>query len=173
MLVHMCTLTNRGIRCRQFRPGRRVRSTGFTLTELVVTVTIVGILAAIAAPSFNDFMAQQRIRNAAFELMADLTYARSEAVKRNADVTVTRSGTWTGGWTITDSGGGTLRQHPAFANTISISAGSNAVSFSINGRASTSANFTIDDAAGKSTIPAQCIALDASGRPRASTGSCS
>ena len=145
---------------------------GFTLTELVITVTIVGILAAIAAPSFNEFMVQQRIRNAAFELMSDLTFARSEAVKRNSDVTMTRSSSWTGGWTIA-AGADTLRAHPAFSDSISISAGSNAVSFHLNGRASTSANFTIDDADGKTTIPAQCIALDASGRPRASTGSCS
>src|SRR6266496_792796 len=90
---------------------RRHHERGFTLVELVTVVTIVGILAAIAAPSFRDFIIQQRIRNAAFELMADLTFARSEAVKRNATVTMSKTGSWTGGWTITDAGGNTLRQH--------------------------------------------------------------
>jgi type IV fimbrial biogenesis protein FimT len=152
------------------RPGRR--DAGFTLIELVVTITIVGILAAIAAPAFSDFVVQQRIRNAAFELMSDLTFARSEAVKRNAAVTVNRLGTWAGGWTV-DSGGTTIRAHPAFPNSLSITAGSNSVAFALNGRASPAMAFTIDDAGGKTTIPAQCVSLDASGRPRAATGSCS
>ena len=154
-------------------PPNALRSRGFTLVELVTVVTIVGVLAAIVGPSMYDFMISQRLRNAAFELMADLTFARSEAVKRNSDVTINRSGTWTGGWTITDSGGTTLRTHTAFPSTVSISATANSVVFSLNGRASPAIDFTIDDTGGKASIETRCIALDASGKPRSKTGSCS
>ncbi|HEY2815860.1 MAG TPA: GspH/FimT family pseudopilin [Casimicrobiaceae bacterium] len=147
---------------------------GFTLVELVVVVAIFGVLAAIAGPAMFNLVVSQRLRSAAFELMADLTFARSEAVKRNSDVTVAKSGSWTGGWTITDSNGNTLRSHTAFPSTISIDAGSvNSVVFSLNGRASPVVNFTIDDAGGKASIEVHCVALDPSGRPRSITGSCS
>jgi type IV fimbrial biogenesis protein FimT len=146
---------------------------GFTLVELVMVVTIVGVLAAIAGPAMFDLMVSQRLRNAAFELMADLTFARSEAVKRNSNVTVARSGTWTGGWTITDSDGNTLRTHTPFPNTVAITGTASSVVFSLNGRAAPSINFTIDDAGGKASIETRCVALDTSGRPRSITGTCS
>ncbi len=151
---------------------RRHHERGFTLVELVTVVTIVGILAAIAAPSFRDFIIQQRIRNAAFELMADLTFARSEAVKRNATVTMSKTGSWTGGWTITDAGGNTLRQHPAFADTMNIAMTSASIDFTLNGRASPAASFTIDDSAGKATIPVRYVCVDQSGRARSTDASC-
>ena len=46
-----------------------------------------------------------QIRGATFDLIADLDFARSEAVKRNADIVVApRNGDWVNGWTITFGG---------------------------------------------------------------------
>ena len=144
---------------------------GFTLVEAVIVLFMVGVVATLAGPYFQRFILQQNVRNAAYELMSDLTYARSEAVKRNTSVTVSQVGTWSGGWTVA-AGADTLRQHPAFPSSITITMASPSVDFYLNGRASATASFTIDDAGGLASIPAQCVSVDPSGRPRSSAGSC-
>ena len=144
---------------------------GFTIVEAVIVVFMVGVIASLAGPYFRNFIVQQNIRNAAYELMSDLTYARSEAVKRNASVTVSKVGTWTGGWTVA-AGATTLRQHPAFPTSITITMANPSVDFYLNGRASAASSFTIDDTGGVASIPAQCVSVDPAGRPRSAAGIC-
>lgn len=62
------------------------RHTGFSLVELLVGVAILGILAAVAMPSFQDWIKNTQIRNAAESIQNGLQRARSEAVLRNSDV---------------------------------------------------------------------------------------
>ena len=77
---------------------------GFTLIELMVTVGILAILAAVSAPSFSDILISMRMRATAYDLVGDLVLARSEALKRGAKVTITPAATgWTGGWTVTSA----------------------------------------------------------------------
>lgn len=58
------------------------RTGGFTLLELVIALTIVGMLGAMALPSFASLVARQRLHAIAYHLQADLTLARQEAGKR-------------------------------------------------------------------------------------------
>lgn len=57
--------------------------TGFTLVELMITITVLAVLAAIAAPSFVSMLERQRLNAATENLFVDLQHARSEAIKRN------------------------------------------------------------------------------------------
>lgn len=56
---------------------------GYTLTELMVTVAIVGIVAAMAVPSFISYLPHLRLNGAARDLISDLRLARSLAVGQN------------------------------------------------------------------------------------------
>jgi prepilin-type N-terminal cleavage/methylation domain-containing protein len=70
------------------RRGRLAGTSGLTLMELMVTVAILAILVALAMPSFNAFVAKGRLSGAAEALAQDLQLAKSEALRRNADVTI-------------------------------------------------------------------------------------
>lgn len=56
---------------------------GFTILELMIVITVMGILAAIAVPNFQTFMAQRRLNGAARMVMSDMMSARMQAVTHN------------------------------------------------------------------------------------------
>lgn len=64
---------------------------GFTLTELMVTVAIAAILAALAAPAMTQLLADRAVDSQAQELATSLRLARSEAIKRGLEVSVCAS----------------------------------------------------------------------------------
>ena len=67
------------------------RKYGFTLLELMIVIAVMGILAAIAAPNFMNYMAQRRLNGATRMVMSDLMNARMLAVTLNRNVQVTFS----------------------------------------------------------------------------------
>jgi len=81
-------------------------SHGFTAIELMVTVAIVAILAALAGPSFTPLIERWRVRDAAETLTSTLYLARSEAIKRAGGITIDATGGWNTGWKITHTQNG-------------------------------------------------------------------
>lgn len=65
---------------------------GFTLIELMVTLAVLAILAAVGIPSFQRLAAENRVSSQANSTQAALQFARSEALKRRCDVVVSQEG---------------------------------------------------------------------------------
>ncbi len=61
---------------------------GFTLLELLVVITFLGILAAIAAPPVSGFLRSSRLSGAATTLASDLYYTRSLANMQRKNYTI-------------------------------------------------------------------------------------
>jgi type IV fimbrial biogenesis protein FimT len=79
---------------------------GFTLIELMVALAVLGILAIVAAPSFVSFIEMQRLRGVNHELLSDIQFVRSEALRRGERVGMRFGGSGTMDcYTIYRSGG--------------------------------------------------------------------
>jgi len=154
-------------------PARsRRRVTGFTMTELVVTMAVVGILATVAVPSFNALIANQRAKTYASELFATLIRTRSEAIERNANITLSpKAAGWNAGWQIFDPAGNLLEDRGAAAGVTIV--GPAGVTYRPSGRlqAGAAPTFLITTTSG-STPTYQCVSADLSGRPNMRAAAC-
>jgi len=91
---------------------------GFTLIELMVTIAVLAIVIAIAAPSFTSVIQSNRSTALHHEVLGAIQTARSEAVKRRKDVVICRTedqasckngADWSAGWLIQEVGGDVLK----------------------------------------------------------------
>lgn len=73
---------------------------GFTAIEILVTIAIIGVLAALAGPNFKDTLDRWRVRQAMESMTATIYYARSEAIKRGGNVVIRKEPNNTGECTI-------------------------------------------------------------------------
>ena len=146
------------------------RSRGFTLVEVMVTIAVLAILATIAIPNYQRFVAESRMSAQANDLLTALHLARSEAVKRNAQVSVSAiGGNWANGWQVV-ANDEVLREFAALkAGSTLDGGGITTVTFQSNG------TFKFNGQAGvvkfelrpanSSLSPGRNISVDLAGRP--------
>jgi type IV fimbrial biogenesis protein FimT len=92
-------------------PQKNIHQSGFSLIELMVSLVVLGVLAALAAPSFSAMIKKYRVNAIREELIASIQTARTEAVRRGRPVvlireidttvcseTLTTTADWNCGW---------------------------------------------------------------------------
>jgi len=136
-------------------------------------IAIMAIILGFGIPSFQQFMANQKVRNASYDLFTSLNMARSEATKRAGDVTVvaTNPANWAAGWKVMTGTvalpGVDLFVRDPLPTDVAIEApltlGS--VTFKSSGRLAPSAppNFTFKSTT-YPTLATRCLIVDVSGK---------
>jgi type IV fimbrial biogenesis protein FimT len=178
---------------RPSRPSRRTappprRPHGFSLIELMFTIALAGILAAVAVPSMQRMFKTNRVQTEASSFVGDLMLARTEAVKRGQNVSVCVSSdginclttnTWNSGWIVfpdstaacsaATSAIPAIKVRKAFSgtDTLAASVSKACVTFNREGFTSNlgtaSVTFTLHTSDNLSTAT-RCVAVDLGGR---------
>lgn len=164
---------------------------GFSLIELMIVIAIIVIAMAALVPSIRDFMSGQRVKSASLDLATAAMFARSEALKRGAQITVVAANgnDLSQGWcvifgtgTASDCnldvpGSKVMRlQQPLPNVTFAFvpSASAAPITFNSAGRLATAVNIEITDVTSTVDSPlVRCLIVDVSGSTRSKKGSCS
>lgn len=139
---------------------------GFTLIELMVTISIIAILMALAVPAMSNYVLNGRAKQAASDIWVSMSLARSEALRRNTNVSVGPVGSdWRNGWQVT-AGTEVVKVHEALSSQLdALTVGT--LTYGRDGRltsASTEYVFPLAVAANPS-VTKRCVYVRASGLP--------
>lgn len=67
------------------------RTSGFTVIELMVVVSVIAVLTTVSVPSFQTVLDNYRVRRATEDLVATIYLARTEAIKHGGEVVLRKS----------------------------------------------------------------------------------
>ena len=161
------------------------RNSGFTLLEVLIAVTVLSILMALAIPSFREMMDRNAVTTAANDLLSSILIARSEAIKRESPVVIAKVGDWGSRYRVFNdlnnnnkynksSEAPLILDHRSSNSSVTITGNGVAadhIRFNSRGRASLTTNqdfFSITK--GSAT---RYVCFSATGRPRIQEASCS
>lgn len=146
-------------------------SRGFTLIEMMVVVTIAAVMLGLGLPSFKSFIAGQRVKTAASDFASAAVYARSEAIKRNAEVSVVAAASgWKNGWSV-KTGAITLGEQPAYPG-LTLASAVTEIVYLGSGRLKEQVLVSSLQITGEGGSQARCVSFDLSGLPKSRLGGC-
>jgi len=148
---------------------------GFTLIELMVTIAIASIVATIGIPSFNSTITSSRLTTRTNDFVAALHFARSEAVKRNQNVVVNKTGAqWQDGWQVFvdvdnsnafNAGDEQLKVYGALSNAFTLNdEGDGYISYNSTGATGAETQFILCAKATPEAYTSKLIVINAVGR---------
>lgn len=162
---------------------------GFSLTELLLAVALLTILAGLSAPSFQDLQLNATRANAVNQFVQSIHLARGEAMKRNGVVSLcasagaasceTEEAQWNNGWivfvngdadvpAVRDADENLLYTYPAWPRG-RITSNRATLSFRAFGQTGVTSTFTFCDIRG--SREARAVIISQTGRPRVSNRS--
>jgi type IV fimbrial biogenesis protein FimT len=148
---------------------------GFTLVELLTVVAVMAVVTTLAAPGMRSFGLSQKARTVSHDLVSDLLVARSEALKRNREVTVQPlQGGWTEGWSV-NAEELRLVTRQIEAGSLAFDGTPQEIRFNVWGRIAgpaTTLRITLGPADPQSDASRRCIDVDPSGYARSTVGAC-
>lgn len=123
---------------------------GYTVFELMITVTIIGVVLAVGIPNLREYSQNSRMTSTANDLHSAFHLARSESSREKTNITICSSadgstcgGTWEQGYIVFVDNDGNLatggvgetilRTHPVVADGVSLVVQNNATYFSFAG----------------------------------------
>lgn len=160
---------------------------GFTLIELMITVTLMSILLTIGLPSFQSVMASSRLTSSANAMISALQLARFEALKQQKNIIITKKTNWGDGWivfadingdNVQDSTEKTIASFDAISSTIKIKAVStytNRLYYNGSGRVNVGGSFLFCSPATGTATEFRKVIVAATGRirvDRPTSGTC-
>lgn len=143
---------------------------GFNLVELMAVIAIIAILATVAVPSFTGMITRMKAQSVTSDLHMALIKTRSEAIKRNANVTFAVA---SGGkaWTIYPSAAqGTILDSYTVSGDVTIS-GSSSVEYNSSGRVAGVVSFGVKALMGSESAE-RCVSISLSGLPKVKKSAC-
>lgn len=154
------------------RHSIRNKTQGFTLIELIVTFAVLAVMASLAAPSLRDLLVAQRVKSTGYNIIGDLVRARSEAVKRGENVTITPiAATWSNGWSVNVASSAELLSKQGHVGSgVQFTTSPTSITFDRNGRTNVSTVVRLGFSNGGTHK--RCISLDPSGRPKNAKTDC-
>ncbi len=166
----------------------RISKRGFTLIELLVTLSVAGILVTIAVPNYRLFVINNRMASQANDMITAIILARSEAVKRGANVTICASsdaatcvGGWQNGWIVRDAAGTPLRVQQALGGSSVLTGGTDVAStitFNSAGRTTIPTTATVASTTltlcppSPAPVQGRAIQIERTGRTRVAAVAC-
>lgn len=120
----------------------RFHARGFTLIELMIVITVLAAILAMAAPSFTQIVENVRVSTQTNDFVSAVNSARAEAIRIGGSVWLTaKNGNFSDGWCVRTSNDecGTsdppdLLDHPPLDNRINLAyaSGQETTSFAFN-----------------------------------------
>lgn len=176
------------------RNPRHVRSCGFTLIELMITVIVIGVVMVIGVPSFARLLQDNRLVGSSNELVVALQVARTEAVKRGESTVLcaraaaggcSGNDTWGNGWMLfvdangdgSWAGSGStaeprVRTWGGPEGDINITMGGNQIGYDALGLASNTQSFTVQPSGCSGGEPNITVNVSISGTAETTRGTC-
>jgi prepilin-type N-terminal cleavage/methylation domain-containing protein len=101
------------------RTRRTVRRQGFTMVEMMIVISLIGLMAAISAPPLFRYIQSNRLQTGTDRMVADMQYARSVAISSGR---ILRFAATEAGYTLTDPVSGDVLRSKNFEHGMALDA---------------------------------------------------